>query len=88
MFDLLFFLLVCRWKIISSLGAQKLSDLLECRLQMFDQFFSYFRMPRAKAAAKKKAEEKKDVALGVKKTAKTKKPAAKKAAKKPAAKKV
>ena len=82
-------------------------------MQMFDQFFSafrialknyqiywsaaskcltssfpFFRMPRAKAAAKKKAEEKKDVALGVKKTAKTKKPAAKKAAKKPAAKKV
>lgn len=45
-------------------------------------------MPRAKAVAKKKGEEKKAAALGVKKAPKTKKPAAKKAAKKPAAKKV
>jgi hypothetical protein len=45
-------------------------------------------MPRAKAVAKKKAEEKKGAALGIKKAPKTKKPAAKKAAKKPAAKKV
>ena len=51
------------------------------------RFVSSLNMPSAKTAAKKKAEVKKDAALGVKKTTKTKKPS-KKAAKKAAKPKV
>ena len=53
---------------------------------IFDRIFLLrFKMPSAKAAAKKKAETKKNAALGVKKTTKTKK-VSKKAEKKKNAK--
>merc|ERR1712193_125784 len=58
----------------------KLTHLLTAQFYKF-----WFKMPSAKAAAKKKAETKKNAALGVKKTTKTKK-VSKKAEKKKNAK--